>query len=386
LSFHDIASILSTTDEITNAIVFPQADMVDRLGQWPEQSLRAFQAAGLGGLVVPAAYDGLGFGLLAVAQVCERLGAACASTGLCFGMHCVGAAVLSAKATSSQAEQYLVPIAAGKHLTTLSLSEAGTGSHFYFPETQLSEVADGYRVDGEKTFVTSGGRADSYVVSTVAADPTAIPGTFSCVVIEADSPGLAWGPEWNGMGMRGNSSRTLKLQNVNISKNALLGEEGDQIWYVFNVVAPYFLMSMAGTYLGIAMAAFEEGRSHLMKRTYSHTGHAIGNSSVIQHRLGTIWAQIERTRRLIYHAAVQGDSGSSDALPTLLAAKAEVAGCVVNVVNEMMTLAGGKTYQSESRLHRHLRDARAAHIMSPTTDLLYTWLGRTLLDLPLLGD
>jgi alkylation response protein AidB-like acyl-CoA dehydrogenase len=386
LAFYDLASILSTTDEITNAIVFPQADMVDRLGQWPEQGLRALQAAGLGGLVVPAAYGGLGFGLLAVAQVCERLGVACASTGLCFGMHCVGTAVLSVKATSKQEELYLAPISAGKHLTTLSLSEAGTGSHFYIPETLLSRVADEYRVDGEKTFVTSGGHADSYVISTVAADPTAIPGTFSCVIIDADSPGLSWGPEWNGIGMRGNSSRTLKLQNVNVSKNALLGEEGDQIWYVFNVVAPYFLMSMAGTYLGIATAAFEEGRSHLMKRTYSHTGYAIGNSSVIQHRLGTIWAQIERTRRLIYHAATEGDSGSSDALPTLLAAKAEVAGCVVNVVNEMMTLAGGKTYQNESRLHRHLRDARAAHVMAPTTDLLYTWLGRTLLDLPLLGD
>ncbi len=71
---------------------------------------------------------------------------------------------------------------------------------------------------------------------------------------------------------------------------------------------------------------------------------------------------------------------------SLLSAKAEVANCCVDVVNDVMTLAGGIGYQSNSHLGRLLRDARASHVMSPTTDLLYTWIGRVLLDQPVLSD
>jgi len=81
-----------------------------------------------------------------------------------WGMHHVGAAVISAKATSEQRQQYLDPIVAGTHLTTLALSEPGTGSHFYIPETRLTDRGSSLLVSGTKSFVTNGGRADSYVL------------------------------------------------------------------------------------------------------------------------------------------------------------------------------------------------------------------------------
>jgi alkylation response protein AidB-like acyl-CoA dehydrogenase len=186
--------------------------------------------------------------------------------------------------------------------------------------------------------------------------------------------------------MRGNSSRIMKLQEVHISGNSILGEKGDQLWYVFNVVAPYFLMAMAGTYLGIAEAALNEAKNTLSKRYYTHNGTSLANVSLLQHRLGTLWANVERTRQLVYHAAKLGDQHSPEALLHLLSAKAEVGMCCVEVVNEVMTLAGGKGYQNNSYLGMLLRDARASHVMSPTTDLLYTWIGRILLDQPIFSD
>ncbi|WP_231082431.1 acyl-CoA dehydrogenase family protein, partial [Staphylococcus aureus] len=83
------------------------------------------------GLVFPAECGGLGQGLFALARICEELGKSYASVGLCYGMHCVGTAVIAAKATPWQKEHYLEPIAAGRHITTLALSEPGTGAHFY---------------------------------------------------------------------------------------------------------------------------------------------------------------------------------------------------------------------------------------------------------------
>jgi len=382
-----LETVLDRIREATEGVVAEEATFVDKEARWPEKSIRLLQKEGLTGLIAPKECGGYGHGLYGLARACEIIGEVSASTALCFGMHGVGTAVMAAKATTRQKQSFLEPIAQGEHLTSLALSEPGTGAHFYYPQTQLLAISpEEFKLKGQKTFVTNGGYADSYVISTVGVEPDAAFHQFSCVVVEKGAPGLEWGPAWNGLGMRGNSSRTLLLQDVSIPSWQLLGEQGDQLWYIFQIVAPYFLTAMAGTYLGIAQAAFTEVRAHLMKRSYSHSGLSLNQIPLLQHRLGTLWAKVERTRQLIYTAAREGDKGSQSAVLSILAAKAEVAHCAVDVVNEAMTLAGGSAYQNNSRFDVLLRDARAAHVMSPTTDLLYTWIGRALLDQPLLND
>lgn len=369
-------------------IIGETAEKTDAEGKWPEEGLKALQKEGLAGLIVPKENGGHGQGLYALAKTCEILAQGCSSTAMCFGMHHVGTAVIGAKATKLQKEKYLEPIAQGKHLTTIALSEPGTGAHFYYPQTKLQSFSENeLKVTGSKTFVTNGGHADSYVVSTVAFDPSADPFQFSCVIMDKSQGNMEWGPEWKGLGMRGNSSRSLEIKDATIPSAHLLGEKGDQLWFIFNVVAPYFLTAMAGTYLGIAQAAFDEARNHLKRRTYSHSGTSLGEHPVLQHKLGGLWAKVERTRQLIYYACQEGDQGNTEAaIPALMAAKAEVAICATEVVNDTMTLTGGIGYRENGKLGRLLRDARAAHIMTPTTDILYTWIGRTMLDQPILSD
>jgi alkylation response protein AidB-like acyl-CoA dehydrogenase len=383
----NLDSIFRNIETIRRDVMLAETERVDRESRWPEASLRALQQAGLGGLVVSRELGGMGGGLLAMARVCESLAETCPSTALCLGMHLVAAAVIGAKATADQKERYLTPIAAGRHLTTLALSEPGTGAHFYFPQTELrQQEGDQYVIVGRKSFVTSAGHADSYVVSTTAADPEAAPDQFSCVVVGAGARGLAVGPPWTGVGMRGNSSRSLALDHVRVPRRDLLGEVGDQMWYVFNVVGPYFLVAMAGTYLGIATSALRAAIDHVSERRYAHSGSSLARSPVIQHKIGSLWAAVERTRRLVYHAAADGDAGGPEALLAILSAKAEVGDCAVHVANEAMTLLGGIGYRQGGRPERALRDARAAHVMAPTTDLLRIWTGRLLLRQPLLED
>jgi alkylation response protein AidB-like acyl-CoA dehydrogenase len=380
-----VAEAVARTEEVVRTVALPMADHTDS-GYWPAEAIRALQAAGLGGLAAPRAMGGAGLGLRGVVAVCEALGRACASTALCFGMHCVATAVLAAKPTDRQRTDFLDAVVAGEHLTTLALSEPGTGAQFWLPQTRMTRDGTGLRLTGEKSFVTNGSQADSYVVSTVAADPDAPMGQFSCVLVPAGAEGLSWGAEWRGIGMRGNSSRGLRLDDVRLGGDHLLGAEGDQIWYVFEVVAPYFLMAMAGTYSGVAQASLDEAVAHLGRRAHAHTGRRLAGEPILQHRLGVLWAQVERTRRLVHWAAEEGDCGGPSALPGLTSAKAEVAQCAVEVTNEAMTLVGGIGYRDRSPLERHLRDSRAADVMSPTTDILRTWTGRAALGLPLLGE
>jgi alkylation response protein AidB-like acyl-CoA dehydrogenase len=301
-------------------------------------------------------------------------------------MHLVGAAVLGAKATPAQRARYLEPIARGEHFTTLALSESGTGSHFYLPETKMARRQGELVIDGRKSFVTNGGFADSYVLSVAPADSTADPGEFSCVVVDAETPGLRWSDDWRGWGMRGNAARSADLKSARVPADRLLGEPGDEIWYVFNVIAPFFLVAMAGVYLGAAAAALEVARTHTLERRHSHTGTLIAENSIVQHRLGEMWSMVQRTRSLIYDACRLGDAGDSLALPALCSAKAEVAEAAERVAADAMTLVGGRGYAEGHVLQRLYRDIRAAHVMAPTTDVLRMWTGRAVLGLPILGD
>lgn len=353
--------------------------------RWPERSMRALQAAGLGGLTVPQRYGGLGKGLTGLVIAGEELGRISASTAICFCMHAVGAAVLAAKATEDQAARYLVPIAEGRHLTTLALSEPGTGAHFYEPASALHREGDHYRVRGAKTFVTNGGHCDSYVITTMTEAGEAAPGLFNCLVLDEGTPGMRWEGTWQGIGMRGNSSIGLKLDDARVPVANLLGEAGDQTWYVFQVVAPYFLMGMAATYLGLAQSALDFATDHARERAYAHTGQVLAEVPAVQSRIAGMWLTVQQARFMIYQAADRGDLAAPDALPFILAAKALAADAAVNVTNEAMTVTGGQGYRENSMLWTLLHDARASHVMSPTTDILKQWLGRDLLGLPLLA-
>lgn len=376
-----------TVQSIAREVLNPNSEKIDRLAEWPKENMRALQDSGLTGLVAPTEAGGYGKGLLSLAQACEILGGACPSTATCFGMHSVATAVLAARPTDDQFERFLIPIAKGKHLTSLALSEPGTGSHFYFPEASLEPNDDSsFLLNGRKSFVTNGSHVDSYVVSAAMRQNQGVIGSFSCVIVPSQSEGLHWGGPWNGLGMRGNSSLNLDLKNIRVEKRDLLGEEGSQLWYMFEIIAPYFLMGMAGTYLGISQDALNAAVNHLNSRAYSHSGMRLANLPLLQHRLGILWAQVERTRQLVYSAAAAADAKSTTSLPGILSAKAESSDCAVTVTNEVMTLLGGSGYAENSRIGQNLRDARASHVMAPTTDILRKWTARALLGLPLLGD
>src|SRR5690606_23614852 len=114
-------------------------------------------------------------------------------------------------------------------------------------------------------------------------------------------------------------------------------KEGDQLWYVFEVIAPYFLMAMAGTYTGLAGASLEIAREHLASRRHSHSGELLGTSPVLGHRLGQIWTTMEMTRQLVYSAADRSDMGDHGALVAILASKAAAGDAAVEITNEAMT-------------------------------------------------
>ena len=232
-----------------------------------------------------------------------------------------GDAVIAAKATPYHEEHYLRAIAEGRHITSLALSEAGTGVHFYLPQTALERDGRHFVLRGTKHFVTNGGHADSYVVSTRASTPEAENGDFSCLVVDRDATGMTWTEPWRGFGMHGNASCGVRLDGVRVPEENLLGAEGDQVWYVFEVVTPYFLMAMAATYIGIAQSALDFTLQHLRTRTHEHAASALAEVPALQHKVAEMWMAVEKARGLTYQGAKLGDLGDAGAMAAIMAAK-----------------------------------------------------------------
>ena len=376
---HQLAANLS------NTVLSSECERVDQEGRWPEKGLRALADAGLMGLHLPSRLGGQEQGLLALAVITEELGKSCSSTAMCFGMHNVAAKVLATKATPYHEEQFLRPIAEGRHISSLALSEPGTGAQFFLPRTRFAAEGDQMVLNGQKSFVTSGGHADSYVMSAVPPGLEFDPGTFTCFAVEGSTPGLEWLQDWDGFGMRGNSSRGVRMQNVKIPARNILGSEGDQIWYVFEVVAPYFIIAMSAVYLGIAQSALDHVISHLKERSHEHTGETLSKIPALGHQVAEMWTSIQRTRQLVHHAARLGDAGAAETPLALFAAKIDVAEMVTSATQQALMLSGGRGYAKSSAVTRLMRDGQASHVMAPTTQLLKTWLGRSVLGLPLLS-
>ena len=111
---------------------------------------------------------------------------------------------------------------------------------------------------------------------------------------------------------------------------------------------------------------------------------ALADAPVIQFKIAELWAKLEQARQAVYKAARLGDAGDPGALPSILMSKAISGEAAVDLCNEAMTLCGGSGYGENGKLTRLLRDARASHVMAPTTNILKLWAGRAILGLPIL--
>jgi len=371
-------ALRASARELADSVLRPRAQETDRLRRYPDENLKTIAKAGLMGLLVPTQQGGRGGNLADLALVCEALGAGCASTAMCFLMHSCGCALLAAKATPEQAGRWLAPAAQGSAILTLAFSERLTGAHFYAPDIAAVRQNGGFRLAGRKSFVTSARHARLYPVLVKASGE---PG-LDVFVIENDARGVTFDGEWDGIGMAGNSSVAMVLNDVAVTASDLLGQEGDGMALVFNVVAPTFLVGLAAVNTGIAQAALDATVAHVKERTYED-GSKLAQIPVIQRELAEMSVTVEAARQLVAEAARAASAGEETALPLVMQAKITASEAAAVVTGMAMQVGGGIAYSRQLPIERHWRDARAGAVMAPTNDVLKEWLGKILTGLPL---
>src|SRR2546425_8835309 len=234
-----------------------------------DRTSRSWGAAVCWGLLFPLEYGGAGAGIPEMSEILERMAEACPSTAMVVLMHYCGTAVIAARGSATLKQSLLPAIARGEHLATLAFSEAGSGGHFYMPVSEVRRNGHGLRLTARKSFVTSAGEADSYVVSTRKAGASG-PTDLDLYLVAKGTQGFAVGKPFEGLGLAGNASAPMKLEDVELEEVRRLGSEGSGFQTMMEVVLPHFQVGVAAVSLGIATAAFQAASAHVVARKYEH--------------------------------------------------------------------------------------------------------------------
>jgi isovaleryl-CoA dehydrogenase len=367
--------VLAEIRDLAQTLIAPAAAEIDRESRFPDEQLRALGRIGALGLLVPGEHGGAGAGLVALADACEAIGGACASTGMVFLMHSVTAATVAGGGGES-APGLLGALASGELLGTLAFSERGTGAHFYAPELRAERRDGSVCVSGRKSFVTSGGHADVMLVLLQSEREG-----LDCYAVRKDAPGVRFEGRWEGLGMRGNSSIAAEFDGVVLDGEARIGEAGEAAGLVFGVVAPTFLVGLAAVNVGIAQAALSSAVEHAKSRRYPD-GSALVEVATVQHALADMDIQVRAARTLLCEAARLGDSGDEGALVALMEAKVLCTDTAARVTQAALEVCGGQGYTPALPIERHLRDARAGAVMAPTNGVLLTWSAKAIAGIP----
>ncbi len=368
--------------ELATGVLASHADDVDRNARWPAESVAALAQAGLLGLTVDRSLGGAGESSPVFASVTQLLAERCASTAMIYVMHVCGVQTIAAAPAFPRRDEVLREVARGRHLSTLAFSEKGSRSHFWAPISQA--VADGntYRLTAHKSWVTSAGHADSYVVTTRSAGQ-AEPLASTLYYVPGASPGLSVGPAWNGLGLRGNASSPMFLEKVAVTAEQRLSQEGEGFAVMLSAVLPWFQIGSAAVAVGIARAATEGTCQHLIHSRLEHLGQSLAELPNLRARLAQMRILVDSQGAFLDHASARMADPDPDTMLAVLESKAAATEMALQVTDLAMRTCGGAAFSRHLSVERHFRDARAGSVMAPTTDVLYDFIARSLLGMPL---
>jgi alkylation response protein AidB-like acyl-CoA dehydrogenase len=361
---------------------------------YPRKNFEALAKLGLLGLVVPKELGGLGENHVCAAMVVETIARyGCASTAMCYTMH-VGAvaAALFRYHNNETIRDIMRRLDKDCLIGTLSYSDPETGSHFWYPVSSgADETPDGWRVRKKASWTTSGGFADWYIVQTTSPNFNGDYSNLSCFLIMGNE--VKSDPaNWDGLGLRGNQSGPMQVDNVEVPKDRLVGPIGDGAKSNDECVDPFFMLLSSACWNGISMGLVDIAKNHTTKKTHVDVGMRVCDYPTIQDYVGEAIMDTNSVRALDFMLAQAMDSVTNncdwslhtdlDALPRAQflhwcwQLKFEAAKNVAHVSDKMLHACGGTAYKPALGIERYLRDGKAGWVMGPTNEVLRQFVGK----------
>src|ERR1700751_3053029 len=380
---HDEA--VSKAREIASRVLGPSAGQNDKAGRFSSESVVSLGESRLLGLMLPVDVGGLGVGPRTFAAGIATLAEAEPSVAMVYLMNILGAATISAARPS--ATQAVTPvlheIGAGRHLSTLAFSEAGSRSHCWAPLSRAHRNGDGVRISAKKSWVTSAGHAHSYIVSSLAPEGAgSTDSTLYLLLAQTRGFSVAW--PWDGLGLRANASAPVTLDDCEVPSSLQLTDDGAGFPAMLNVVLPLFNLGTAAVALGLCRAAIAGTVSHLKSAKFEHLGQSLGESlPTLRAQLATMQIDADGLSARIDDLIEHLEKPRETTMLRVLECKAAAGDVAISVTSAAMRVCGGAAFSKHLNVERLFRDAHAGAVMAPTGDVLREFIGKSLLGMPL---
>jgi len=360
--------------DLSREIIAPCASRWDEEGRFPLDEMKMLAREGLFGIIVPKEYGGLGLDHISYLLALEEIARYDLSTALTVASHTsLACGHLLLVGSESQRNRYLPLLAQGEIFGAWALSESGAGSDPAGLKTRATRVNDGWRIDGSKMFVTQGGVAGLTVVMARTSDDEK--NFSSAFLVEAGNTGVLPGKPLKKTGCRASNTTGLRLNEVFLPPEALLGREGRGLSDALTLLDGGRI-AIAALAVGLARGALEESLSRSRRR--EQFGRPISSFQAIQWMLADMATEIDAARLLAYRASHLVTSGER-ATAQVSMAKLFATEMAVRAAAAAVKIFGGYGYLQGVPVERYLRDARALETGEGTSEIQRLIIARELL-------
>ncbi|MYU36127.1 acyl-CoA dehydrogenase [Streptomyces sp. SID8358] len=355
--------------EITpHVVAWDRAESVDR------SIVKKLGALGFLGLTIPEEYGGSGGDHLAYCLVTEELGRGDSSVrGIVSVSLGLVAKTVASWGSEGQKRQWLPRLTSGEALGCFGLTEPGTGSDAGSLATKAVRDGDDYVINGSKMFITNGTWADVVLLFARTGDTPGHRGV-SAFLVPADAPGLTRRTVHGKLGLRGQATAELVLEDVRVPATALMGPEGKGFSIAMSALAKG-RMSVAAGCVGIAQAALDAAVRYAGER--EQFGKSIASYQLVQELISDISVDVDAARMLTWRVADLVDRGQ-DFATAASTAKLFASEAAVRAANNALQVFGGYGYIDEYPVGKLVRDARVMTLYEGTSQIQKLIIGRAL--------
>ncbi|MCX4785724.1 MULTISPECIES: acyl-CoA dehydrogenase family protein [unclassified Streptomyces] len=354
--------------------IAPHVAAWDRAENIDKSIVKKLGSVGFLGLTVPEEYGGSGGDHLAYCLVTEELGRGDSSVrGIVSVSLGLVAKTIAAWGDEEQKRHWLPRLTAGEAIGCFGLTEPGTGSDAGNLTTKAVRDGDSYVINGSKMFITNGTWAD---VVLLFARTENIPGHrgISAFLVPADTPGLGRRTIRGKLGLRGQATAELVLEDVRVPASTLLGPAGKGFSIAMSALAKG-RMSVAAGCVGIAQAALDAAVGYAGER--EQFGKSIASYQLVQELISDISVDVDAARLLTWRVADLVDRGE-DFATAASQAKLFASEAAVRAANNALQVFGGYGYIDEYPVGKLLRDARVMTLYEGTSQIQKLIIGRAL--------
>jgi alkylation response protein AidB-like acyl-CoA dehydrogenase len=269
-------------------------------------------------------------------------------------------------------QTYLVPAIKGEKISSLGISEPGAGSDVAGIRTRAVRDGDEYVINGSKTFITNGVRAD-FIVLVTKTDPDAGYDGFSLFVVDKSTPGFHVSKKLEKLGMHSSDTAELTFEDVRVPAENLLGEEGKGFYHIMWELQGERLIGAAGSVAG-AQRVFDQTLEYAKQR--NAFGRPIGRFQAIRHKFAEMATKIEAARQMVYTTAWRVQNGEYP-VREISMAKLYASRMACEICDEAIQIHGGYGYMKEYHVERAWRDMRLNRIGAGTDEIMLEVIGRS---------